>query len=259
VTVDADIADTWRVQVHASCAEILALSAAGDEPRAMARFGSLTCVDLGVDREWGVRAAYDVTPDVADLEAAVEWLRVRADGGGWGVSVPRSQVAQGFWRPLVEIDSMPVYAMGPDAAVLMARDLPSGLTLTASPTRDEVVAGYGGWMGDLPLAELLVSPRDLAQPGRRFVCGDVDGRVIGSALVWWSGPTAYLSGIGVLPGERGRGYGWALTAEAARVAFEEAPHERPEVVWMYATDEGAALYSRMGFERIDEHVSLSDP
>jgi ribosomal protein S18 acetylase RimI-like enzyme len=83
--------------------------------------------------------------------------------------------------------------------------------------------------------------------------------VVGSALVWWSGPTAYLSGIGVLDGERGRGYGWALTAEAARVAVEEAPYDRPEVVWMYATDDGAELYSRMGFERIDDHVSLSDP
>jgi ribosomal protein S18 acetylase RimI-like enzyme len=141
----------------------------------------------------------------------------------------------------------------------MAREIPPRLTLTTTPTRDDVIAGYGGWMDDLPLAELLVAPDDIAQPRRRFVCGVVDGRVVGCALVWWSGRTAYLSGIGVLAEERGHGYGWALTAEAARVAVEDTPYGRPDVMWMYATDEGAALYSRMGFERIDEHVLLSDP
>lgn len=32
----------------------------------------------------------------------------------------------------------------------------------------------------------------------------------------------------------------------------------PDVVWMYATDDAAALYSRMGFERILVHESLAD-
>jgi ribosomal protein S18 acetylase RimI-like enzyme len=173
--------------------------------------------------------------------------------------MPRSRAAQGLWDPLVDVGSKPVYAMGVKAAVGMARELPAGLVITTAPDRADVVAAYGGWMDDLPLAELLVSDDDLVHQRRRFVCGLVDGRAVGCALVRWSERTAHLSGIGVLAAERGRGYGWALTAEAARVAVEDAPYDRPAVVWMYATDEGAALYSRMGFERIDDHVSLSDP
>jgi ribosomal protein S18 acetylase RimI-like enzyme len=258
VAEETDVAE-WRELVHESRAGIVALGAPGDEPRAVARFGSLTCADLGVGHRWGVQAAYDETPEPADLEAAIAWLHERSAGNGWEVSVPRSHVAHHIWRSLTEVGRLPVYAMGPDAAVRMARELPPRLTLTTTPTRDDVIAGYGGWMDDLPLAELLVTADDIAQPGRRFVCGAVDGRVVGCAFVWWSGRTAYLSGIGVLAAERGHGYGWALTAEAARVAVEDSPYGRPDVVWMYATDEGAALYSRMGFERIDEHVSLSDP
>jgi len=258
VGLSDSVGGAWRDAVNASCGAIAALGAAGGEPRAVARFGSLTCADLGVGHSWGVQAACGVTPEPADLAAAVEWLRRRAAGGGWEVSVPRSQVAHSIWGSLTDVGRKPVYAIGPDTALFMARDLPPGLTLTTTPTRDEVVAGYGGWMDDLPLAQRLVTPTDLAQAQRRFVCGRVDGRVIGCAFVWWSGRTAYLSGIGVLAGDCGLGYGWALTAEAARVAVIDAPSGRPDVVWMYATDEGAALYSRMGFERIDVHVSLSE-
>ena len=258
VGVSDNVGGAWREVVHASCGALAALGATGGEPRAVARFGSLTCADLGVGHSWGVQAAYGMTPEPADLDAAVAWLRLRAAGGGWEVSVPRSQVAQSIWGSLTDVGRKPVYAISPDAALFMARDTPRGLTLTTSPTRDEVVAGYGGWMDDLPLAQRLVTPTDLVQAQRRFVCGRVEGRVIGCAFVWWSGSTAYLSGIGVLAGERGRGCGWALTAAAARVAVAEAPGGRPDVVWMYATGEGAALYSRMGFERIDVHVSLSE-
>jgi ribosomal protein S18 acetylase RimI-like enzyme len=246
----------WCDRVHAAYPGILGLGASGAAPRATARFGPLTCVDLGVPHSWGLQAAYDDLPGADDLRSAVAWLDARSAGRGWEIGARETHVARHDWAGLVPVSGKPVYALPPGSARSMARGLPRGLTLTSHPTRDQIVAGYGGWMDDRGEAELLVRADDLAQPRRRFVCGLVDGEVVGSALVWWNGGTAYLSGIGVMARLRGRGYGWALTAEAARIAVDEAPDAGAEVVWMHATDEGAALYSRMGFERIDVHVSL---
>lgn len=63
------------------------------------------------------------------------------------------------------------------------------------------------------------------------------GEPAGCAFVW---RTAYLSGIGVVPDERGRGIDRALTVAASRIAVTDAPDGcGPGLVWMHATEEGA--------------------
>lgn len=125
----------------------------------------------------------------------------------------------------------------------------------------ETIAAYGGWMTDFALARRLVCAADLASPSRRFLVGRVDGRPVGCALVWFAARTAYLSGVGMVPEARRRGYGRALTSAAARVgAHGDASARRPDLVWMHATDDGATVYSGMGFRRVDLHVRLGpDP
>jgi ribosomal protein S18 acetylase RimI-like enzyme len=217
----------------------------------------MTGADLGVPHPWGVQVtAGAVVPDPSDAAAALAWCRERGGARGWVVSVPQSLAAGAPWSDLVAIETMGVYATDSATAGALDGGAPDGVELVLEPTLAEVVEGYGGWMADLSLAALLVTPEDLARPDRRFMVARTGGRVVGSALVWWAHGTGYLSGIGVLDTLRGRGIGRALTSTAARVAAGGYDGSTPDVVWMHATPDGSALYSRMGFALVDTEVQL---
>ncbi len=115
-------------------------------------------------------------------------------------------------------------------------------------------------MSDDHLARLLVTPADLTNPRRGFLVASLDDTPIGCAFVWWMAGTGYLSGIGVLPQHRGRGFGRALTTAATSLAATgPVDGPTPDVIWMGATQEGASLYARMGFEHLDTEVRLGPP
>lgn len=247
-----------REIVWAAAPEAMAIGM--DAPhRATARYGSIICTDLGVPHSWGLTARLGLSEaDPVDAGAALQWLRGRETGRGWRVAVPESHIGDDAWTGLSIVDRIPVFATTSETALRIELAVPGEMTLDDDPSFDDVIAGYGGWMSDRPLAELLVVPSDLQREDRRFIVGRVDGRVIGCAFVWYAANTGYLSGIGVVPELRGRGYGRALTAAAARMAAHNRDGSPTDAAWMYATNEGAALYGRMGFERIDTEVSLSD-
>jgi len=253
--------DVWRARAWAAHPALLALGASGASPRrATWRSGAMTGADLGVPHPWGVQVtAGAVVPDPADAAAALAWCRERGGDRGWVVSVPKSLSASAPWADLATLETMGVYATDAATAGDLDDGAPDDVELVLHPTLDEVVEGYGGWMDDLPLAALLVTPEDLVHPDRRFVVARRDGSVVGSALVWWAGGTGYLSGIGVVEALRGRGIGRALTATAARIAARGHDGSSPDVVWMHATPEGSALYSRMGFALVDTEVQLANP
>ena len=197
-----------------------------------------------------------VIPDPADAAAGLAWCRERGGAHGWLVSAPESHVGADPWRELVIVGRTGVFATDAPTASAMDGPPPDGVELELGASRDDVVAGYGGWMDDLPLARLLVTDEDLMRPDRRFLVARLQGRVVGCALVWWAEGTGYLSGIGVVEELRGRGIGRALTGRAAHVASLGHDGTTPDVVWMHATVDGAALYSRMGFTHVDTEAQL---
>jgi ribosomal protein S18 acetylase RimI-like enzyme len=133
----------------------------------------------------------------------------------------------------------------------------SGVMIRPPGDLAELVAAYGGWMDDIALARRLVVEDDLRHPRRGFLVAEAGHRVVGCALVWWAEGTAYVSGLGVLAEQRGRGYGTALTIAAARMGAAGPAQAGPaDVVWMYGTPEGAALYAALGFEAAGEEVQL---
>jgi ribosomal protein S18 acetylase RimI-like enzyme len=215
--------------------------------------------DLGVPHAWGVQVTDGAAvPDVTEAAAALGWCHERGGEEGWLVSVPESLVGAAPWHGLMLAGRTGVFAADAAAAAIMDAPAPHGVEreLELDASRDDVVAGYGGWMNDLPLARLLVTDEDLARPDRRFLVARLDGHVVGSAFVWWAEGTGYLSGIGVVEGLRGRGIGRALTGRAAYIAALCYDGAAPDVVWMHATVNGAALYSRMGFTLVDTEVQL---
>jgi ribosomal protein S18 acetylase RimI-like enzyme len=246
-----------------SAVDLLACS--GNERRALEPFGTVLASDLGVPTDWSVQLTLagpavlrGVTlPVPGELAAAQAWASQRAAGRGWLLGLPDPVAARldAAAHGLVLADDLPVLAMGRAAAAeLEARGTPDELEIGPPHDLAELHAAYGGWMEDLALAEGLVCASDLTRARRRFLVGRLrSGRareVVGCAMVWFAGGTAYLSGLGVLPQLRGQGFGRALAVEAARVGAA-AP---VDVVWMYATDAGARLYESIGFRPVGSLV-----
>ncbi len=229
------------------------LACTGAAHRAVEPFGSVLASDLGVPHPWSVQVSLSgpalmhglALPVPAELDAALDWARGRGGGRGFLLCLP-DPVADRFDpapHGLVVADRLPVLALGRAAAAALEEVEGPGLELGPPTDVDELRAAYGGWMEDQELAEALVVEADLHRPRRRFLVARVDGRPVGCALVWFAGGTAYLSGLGVLPAERGHRYGAALAVAAARTGAS-AP---VDTVWMYATDAGERLYRRVGF------------
>ncbi len=246
-----------------SAVDLLACS--GDERRALEPFGTVLASDLGVPTDWSVQLTLagpavlrGVTlPLPGELAAARSWAHERAAGRGWLLGLPDSVSPQldAAAHGMVPVDDLPVLALGRAAAAeLDAPGAPDELEIGPPHDLAEMHAAYGGWMEDSELAEGLVCAADLTRARRRFLVGRLrSGRareVVGCAMVWFAGGTAYLSGVGVLPHLRGRGFGRALAVEAARVGAT-AP---VDVVWMYATDAGARLYQAIGFRPVGSLV-----
>jgi len=226
--------------------------------RTVARFGTILAIDMGVPQPWGIQISSglaDVTPE--DARAAMTWCARRGQEHGWRACLPASRVGRPPWDGLVSQEQVPLLAAESCVIMNLGPSQVSGLVLDEHPSYESVVAAYGGWMADQPLARRLVVSEDLHRPGRRFIVGRVQGRPIGCAFVWWSSSTGYLSGIGVLPEVRGRGYGRALTAAATLLAAAGPDGATgPDLVWMHATAEGAALYTKMGFQLVDTEVQV---
>jgi ribosomal protein S18 acetylase RimI-like enzyme len=235
---------------------VAGLGGRGAPPRTHAVVAGIDVVDLGVPTPWSVRAHVPVpAPTAALLGEAVAWCRSRGGDRGFRTSVPAVEQGQIARFGLVAVETLGVYAMPASRAGALDPVEVDGLEISEARDVTELVTAYGGWMTDLPLAEKLVCAADLVNPFRRFLVGRVDGRAVGCALVWFAARTAYLSGIGILPDARRRGYGRALTNAAVRVGVSGgALDARPDLIWMHATTDGAALYSAMGFEHVDDHL-----
>ena len=119
----------------------------------------------------------------------------------------------------------------------------------AAPDGVEVrVTGGGAAFGghEVPYAESapFVDAVARAHPGRAFQVGAFRaGRPIGRAVVHLTGATAGLFDVGVVPAERRRGVGGALTLAACAAARERGAQSAV----LNATGEGEALYRALGF------------
>jgi ribosomal protein S18 acetylase RimI-like enzyme len=203
---------------------------------------------------WATRA--DLTagvPDAATLGDVLGWL---AEHGrhGWTVLVRERDVGlpQLAAVGLVPWSLEPVFALPSAEAAALRAEPPDGVAVGPAADRAEFVAGYGAWMDDVELAEQLVAAGDVGHPRWSHLVARHDGRPVGAAMVRFADGTGYVSALGVTAGLRRRGVGAAIAVAAARVAAEGT-----SVTWLHATDEGAQLYSALGFRQVDVHVLLA--
>jgi len=81
-------------------------------------------------------------------------------------------------------------------------------------------------------------------PPGRLLTGLVHGVAVGTALAFTSGGVVGLYGIGVVPEQRGHGYGAAMTV----AAMEWGRHEGANLAVLEASVDGFPVYEQLGFQ-----------
>lgn len=180
-----------------------------------------------------------------DIDAVAAWYD--AKGVPWGVRVPLDTA----WPYGRHLFAKRLMGLTPDGFRPAA--VPAGITLrVARPADvDAVLAVDTVAFEETPEVERPWVEPLLAQPSLTVCLAERDGRPVGcgSCLVTDSdaGPAAYVAGVGVLPGERGRGIGAAVSSWLAQRGLDSGAalvHLHPD------TDAAARIYARLGFVEV---------
>jgi len=210
--------------------------------RFVAQVSGLTVVSVGVEESWGLQViAMTEAVDPVAVDEAVAWCR---DQGREPVVMVRARDA-GRLATYRVVDELP-------ALVAAAGGSQSVLDVEAAEDLEEFRAVYGSSFEMRPgLAALLVVAADLA--AHPHLLGRVAGRTVACAQVRPGTQMAYVNGVGVLPADRGRGYGEAMLA-ACRA---EAAAQGCDLVWLNASPRSIGFYEAIGFELVDTHLALA--
>lgn len=136
--------------------------------------------------------------------------------------------------------------------------VPDGLTLRVvdderglAAFRTGLIEGFG--MPEFAADAWIGATRDVGIRDAPWVLvvGELDGRPVATNMLFGASRVATVLGISTVPDQRGRGIGAAVTLEGLRLA-----HERGYAhAVLFATEEGAPVYRRIGFR--DAGVTIS--
>jgi ribosomal protein S18 acetylase RimI-like enzyme len=114
-------------------------------------------------------------------------------------------------------------------------------------------------------AEGFGAPADMLAPlylldvaavdGIAYYLGRVDGRDVSTSIGYTLGDTVGVFNVATPPEHRGRGYGAALTVEAAREGFAAGA----DLAWLQASAMGLSVYRKLGFRDAAQYVLLTRP
>jgi ribosomal protein S18 acetylase RimI-like enzyme len=135
--------------------------------------------------------------------------------------------------PVLVLRSQPSSRPRPLAEIGLTRD------------REEFLIPYGAELAP------VVTDAHLAAKHMHHLVARVDGEPVGCARVRLMADTAYVGAITVLPAWQGKGLGTALT-----IASTELAARYSDLVWLHCTPASRALYERLGYSRVDDHVLL---
>lgn len=92
-------------------------------------------------------------------------------------------------------------------------------------------------------------------PEATWYVGRVDGMIVSTALGFTIDGATGIFNVATPPEHRGRGYGTALTARAARDGFETGS----EFAFLQSSEIGHTVYRQLGFRDVEEYVLLTRP
>ncbi len=211
--------------------EQLALAGADDA----ADIHGIACAHFRLPYPWATQArALSAPPTPVALTAALAWLRSRS--AAWTVMTrePGHPVFTGL-TPWLTLPALVLRSLAPAAD-------PPGFTVGPAVDGAEFLSVYG-----TELAPLL----RVGAPDDEYLVGRYAGEPVACARVRWAAGTAYVSGVTVVPEQRGHGFGAAISTAATRRGADRA-----RVVWLHAADRARPLYERLGYVHVEDHVLM---
>lgn len=101
----------------------------------------------------------------------------------------------------------------------------------------------------------LYAPGLLALDGMAVYLGRVDGETVTTAIGYQTGKDVAIFSVATPVEHRRRGYGAAITARAARAAFENGA----DLAWLQTSAMGESVYRGLGFRQVATHLMLGRP
>ena len=117
----------------------------------------------------------------------------------------------------------------------------------------EVIAAAFGM--PLDMARTLLGPRVVGVPDFELYVGYADGAPVSTAALMLSHGVAGVYNVATLAAHRGHGYGEALTWHAVRRGMEQGA----AFASLQASEMGAPIYARMGFETVAPYRTFARP
>jgi GNAT superfamily N-acetyltransferase len=238
------VSDDDVSSISAAAEALLDLTDVGGDSAVVA---GIACSRLPVEQPWAVRAAVMRPPTGAALGAAIGWLAQRS--ASWTV-ITRGVHADADVFVAAGLTAASVLQALEWQAELPALPTVARLEVVRATSAEEVRSVYVPVFG----ADLapLVTDAHVRALSYRYLVARLHGDPVGCAQVRWAAGTAYISGVGVLPGVRGSGIGTAVSAVATALA--RARCSGP--VWLLAEPDVMPIYSRLGYKVVDEHAHL---
>jgi len=136
---------------------------------------------------------------------------------------------------------------------------PSGLTIEPVRTPEQLVgfreAAFAGFGYPVASAHIFLNERLLALPQVRMYVGLVGGVAVVTSMLVATGDVAGIYWVATAPGQRGRGYGEALTWAAAAGGQDFGCG----IASLQASKMGRPVYARMGFVHVLDYEYLHPP
>jgi hypothetical protein len=136
---------------------------------------------------------------------------------------------------------------------------PAGLVIEEVQAAGELVAfreaAFAGFGFPVGAAHIFLNERLLALPNVRLFAGRAGGEVVATSILVATGEVAGIYWVATLEGQRGRGYGAALTWAAAAGGAALGC----TVASLQASELGRPVYARMGFAHVLDYDCLHPP
>lgn len=130
-------------------------------------------------------------------------------------------------------------APGPGFAIRQLAPAESALPVTVA------AAGFGESAEPF---EQLAGPELIDADGVRYYLGELDGEPVATGIGITFGPLTALFSIATVPGQRGHGFGTAITAHAVRAAGSPW-------CWLQSSPDGYPVYERLGFRTVETRAT----
>jgi len=155
---------------------------------------------------------------------------------------------------LTEEHPLPALAVQPDELkAAPARDLAVGPVDDEDGLLDAMATATAAFETPPDFFEPLYSADAAALEALTYYVGRVDGAAVSTAAGFTVDGTVGIFNVATAPEHRGRGYGAAVTAAAAREAFANGA----DLAWLQSSAMGLSVYRGIGFRDVESYVLLT--